>query len=742
MSRTSKNFLPCILAALGSCGGGGGSSSETVLGLQAPQQVTIIEAQGSSPAPARLPSGARAAGLTDYQSDATKFWVRDESMQSLDTVNSILGYLHDTNYWDPTVINKGPYLALIASDDRGGDARGSGAPSYEEWTIDSTRTSNDSPQTAKFWVKTKDDSGNAMIIYGKLEVTAEPSADNPFGVFTLYFKQLPASMPPLSTNAVFEGYLRSVARTDGLVEVEFYNREGDVTQTPAPGESAYLARAHIIGNPADDTGRAFTDVQYKENNGSLIQFSGTYNVQFDSTYLARKDLTTSTIAVLDRNNYQTYVHRYGVYDAATESRVAMHGGFPIETAAGDHGWVGYWGMWFPEGVAIANGQALTRRDYRTGTTTPYTAFIAPGRLEERVRTSLTLGDIKNEDLETFDPTLGLEVRARYTGTDLVCVATRSGNSWTPVNPPTSLASSFSTGQYVTFYSHARGSVELEWPAALSDTVPVYVWSSSTVTGNSPALAGGDLTLYGYWRMLRPGITTAQANYQGGQSPYFPDATSPTSGQQVYTFNATTLQLELGGVPVTLANGVTVTQGPGMWGFDCGPLLATALSSFGEIGTRTTTYQWYTGANDWNQLRTVKDANGNFVQFDEPIRLNYTHHEPGSAYDGRTFVLDWDGENLGGIPYEENQNTGQWYPLLNIPSGTTLAGGGSTYKVKQLEGEQFMVEMPSPASIIAARGYDLDTSISQPDAANYQDPAIGAMPVVTDPPRFVGGMPQE
>ena len=166
-------------------------------------------------------------------------------------------------------------------------------------------------------------------------------------------------------------------------------------------------------------------------------------------------------------------------------------------------------------------------------------------------------------------------------------------------------------------------------------------------------------------------------------------------------------LQIGTDPVQLGTGVTITQGPGLYGLGCGPLFSTALTSLNEFGSQSTTYQWNIGDNDWNQLRTLKDAQDNFVQFDAPLRLTYVHSETGSAYDTRTFFLEWDGQWLGGIPYEEDTTTNEYNPGFNIPSGATGTDGTTTYKFKQLEGEQVMVEVGSPSTVYAAQGFDID-----------------------------------
>ena len=105
-------------------------------------------------------------------------------------------------------------------------------------------------------------------------------------------------------------------------------------------------------------------------------------------------------------------------------------------------------------------------------------------------------------------------------------------------------------------------------------------------------------------------------------------------------------------------------------------------------------------------------------------------------------MEWDGQWLGGIPYEQVSGTNEWNPQFNIPSGSTATTSTGTYKVKQLEGEQTMVEVGSPSTVYAAQGFDIDgTPITVPTSAPYEDPAIGAAPTVTDAPLYVGGVLQ-
>lgn len=740
--RQRPLVLPfAVAAALTSCGGGD-SATGTIEGLQGPQQVSIIDSN-SSTSSVRLPRGVSAVTGSDYETDQTRFWVRDDSMKVLDTVNMILSSLDQTRYWEQT--NEGAYRALVEEEETGGGERGNQGPVYKVWTVDSSRASSSAPQIVKFWLDETDAMGTNIpaIIYGRLTVTEEPSDTNPLGSFNLFFKCLPASEASTSSATMFEGYMRTVPRTDGQSEIEFFNGHGDPEGSVGSGEFASRERVHVIANRTAGTGRAYAEFKFVQNDGSQTNTdAGEYQLQFNDDYVALRDVTNSNaLKVLDRNDFTTRVFRYGVYDATTEQRIAQLSGFPVQDSNGNNGWAGFHGIWFPGNVTLTNGQTLLRRSFQDNSTTPYTLVIVDGKLQKRTRSSITLADVQDEDLEYFTPGAGGEMKVRFTGSDFVKVAERQNGQWQSITP-VSIASSFVTGQWVNCWSQARGNVEFAWPASLSGSVAAYVMQMTAITSDSSEVANGDLTLHGYQRLLRANITSDQANYQNSESPYLPDASSTSSGNQTYLFDSETMLLTLGGNPCTLANGVTITQGPGQNGLQCGPLFTTALSSFADIQNQTVTYEWVTGGNEWNQLRALKDANDAFVEFDPPLRLTYVHSQNGSPFNGRTFFLEWDGANLGGIPFEQNQQDNRWYPLLNIPSATVLSNGGSSYKVKQLEGEQIMVEVGSPSTVYTAQGFDLDAeTITAPTLGDWQDPAIGTRPTVTAAPLYVAGVRQ-
>ncbi|MFK7739770.1 MAG: hypothetical protein AB8H80_05555 [Planctomycetota bacterium] len=746
MTKSSTSVSLFAAFTLAACGGGssGGGGTAAVQSLQAPLQVSIVDASGGTASSVRLSPELRAVEGSDYMTDQTRYWIRDSSMEPLETVNSILDQLRQTRYWEQT--NEGAYKALVSDESSGGGGeRGNSAVEYATWTVTSTRASNDSPQIVSFWLEQEDTMGDPTpsLIYGRLTVSEESSDEQPLGQFTLYFKNLVATEPSTSTDTNFEGYLRTIERTDGQSEVEFFMSHGDVDGSVALNEYAIRDRVHVIGDPTTDSGRAYTESVFKGNEGTEFTEANEWQIEFNQDYLARRDVQNgNALAVLDRSDFTTRVYSYAVYDDTTEARIEQQGGFPVETADGDSGWAGFYGIWFPEGVELTAGQTLQRRSFVDNSTTPYTVFLAPGRLEKRTRSTVTFGDILDEELEYFDPVTGDDTRIAWDGTNMVKTATRDGSNWQAVDPPESISDNFVPGTWLSAWSQARGQIEIVWPASASNSSDAYVWSNEAVNANSAEMANGDLTLNGYFNMLRANITSNQANYQNSETPYLPDASSVSSGNTAYTFDKETLVLMIGTDPVTTATGVEVTQGPGVFGFHCGPLFPDALSSLSEASQATTTYRWMTGGNEWNQFRGLKDSDENFVSFDAPLRLTYTHSETGSAFDGRSFYLNWDGSNLGGIPHEEDTQENNYFPLFNIPSGTVITSGQSTYKIKQLEGEQRMVQVGDPTTVYNEQGFDLDgTPITAPSGDPYEDPAIGEKPEVTSAPLYVGGVSQ-
>ncbi len=769
--ETRQTWFACAATTFLLCACGGGSDSNGPgQPLSVPSQMTVVGAQDQQtgnlrlipdryvgqPPPRSQGGGTAAATTTDYQADQTRIWVNDESLGPMQIINEILCMLDQTGYSDPTVLNAGPYVVLVnesrcqqqgSDPSNGGQSTEGTSTTYQEWTVRSSRTDDGSPHEVSFWIDWEEDFGDEPIparLYGLLTIYESPSDAAPYGRFVLHFKLLPRAADPTSSNVIFKGSLSTVARDDGLAEYTFRNSMGNVEVAPQPGQQSMLEQARVVTDGT--TGRAFTMRRQRWNRDNGPQEEGSaYHLAYNAGFVVRKKVAgNDEVKAFDRTSFETFPWRYGLYDNTSEARVNRNSGFGIRTQGGDYGFAGYHGLWFPDHVQVTTGMTVVRPSHENGgSSQTYTVFVAPGRLEKRTRTSSTLGNLKNEDMHSWDNQAQRPIMVRWTGTDLVKVSAfdQQSQRWQEINPPVSILGQYQPGWWVGFNSPARGEINIVWPNGNpTDATPVSIWSVTPVTADSAELANGDLPLYGYFQMLRSNITQNQANWQNNESPYFPDATNVNEGK-VYSFAKASLVLQLAGQPVTLANGVTI-EGRNGGGLHSGPLLGAALNNLGEIQNQTVNYRWQIGTQSWNQLRALRDANNAFVAFDPPLEFSYTHNDPQNVrFHNKVFRLEYQGHGqLHGIPHEEAGNTGRWYPVFGIPTGTVLTNNAGIYKVKVLEAEQRMTEIQNAQQVIQSQGFDLDNTLTPPADA-WRDPAIGTKPSVTGAPRYIDGVRQ-
>jgi hypothetical protein len=75
----------------------------------------------------------------------------------------------------------------------------------------------------------------------------------------------------------------------------------------------------------------------------------------------------------------------------------MNSGFPIETADGKHGYIGYWGIWAPHGASIENGATVTNMQG-----VEYTVFRSRGKLTKHTQDSIPLVELNGMELSKWE----------------------------------------------------------------------------------------------------------------------------------------------------------------------------------------------------------------------------------------------------------------------------------------------------------------------------------------------------
>lgn len=823
MSRQGKKgswsvLLSLVLTAsiaVSGCGGGGGGGSDgggSATSLQLAGKVSIVDPQQTvnpkplmmgkvSLAPANVPANS------DYNNDETEVYVQERSAEAFNTINEILCMLVQSKYDD--MLNKGAYKALVdgnqcssdrddadsAGEESTDTSSGSTAPDYETWVVNSTRADNNSPQIVNVWINEEarqegDHSEPAKVISAKVTITEGVSATNPYGLFELYFKANPVVAGVVDTNTVmFKGYLKAVPES-GKVLLKFAMNGGFGTDVMV--EKSVLDRA-ADGSGSGSTFRSYSSANWKEN--------GSYNIAFNDSNFRRKDTTDDSEVCLDRTAFEETAWRYGLYNSTTGARLERNSGFSIKYND-SYGWIGYWGLWLPDGVNPSDGATVTKQVYSSGssTETPYTLIKKGGKLKKHTQSKITLNDIKNIPLDWWDS--GTSYRVIWNGTTFRKTAwldnTNNSYLWTNYadDPQYDLILTALQWSELNFWSQAlSGQVRVNLNKRQGDpnsyctyapgppntfsctpdaTTEVVFYAEDIVypdDANNPVPS--TLRCYDNCPQYRADVggINPDVNF-GNYSSNWPQT------EHDYTFNATftnttSMVLKDNGKPVTWPSGLQ--SNTNQWGAMSGPLFdpssvnlallacddwnGDTIPNEGTCGWKAWSvlpefYTWETGPNQWNQFTALQG-----VKFDPPLQVAFTYPSTATGvnsaatdakYSGGKFYLEYSGfGQLWGIPGKcIDMDTGvsatcgpntRWVPEFTIPEGSTVSDGNS-YLVKPLEKEQRMTSIDINTCLVPPpTNYPLPVL----DGTTWTDPDIGLQPAAafTSAPAVIGGVVQ-
>jgi hypothetical protein len=720
-----------------------------------------------------------------YATDPQNSHVEDATSRGVGMVNMItciMGAMRP----DATV-NDGAYNALVDMNECDPQSRGSadsaaGASTFVTATVDSTRTSNTEPMRARIWLDDPEADGAAIFV--NLSATSAPTAANPYGVFRVDY----CGRMPGDAACVFNGFLDGAAGG-----VTFYERE----QRDGGGTGSKALRL-----TASSTTSGSGTLRIDDPNESQ-DFSFAYNAD----YYRRSDDDGEQCFARDARDPDTgmSVWRYGLYDNATGARIERNSGFPIEyTYAGTkyQGYLGYYGLSLPPAAqaTLVNGDIVDKVDYSNNgsspTRTPYSVLKAGGKLMKYTRHTRTLREIDQIKLTTWIGTeangffAGAEPNAQYelywddaAGTFKVTGQMSCGNNGCTTQALPAVQS------VDAFFWAPRGGIQ-GWSQQLGGEVFVNLQGVGTPLDSSQvqvAYRSQDLVypsqLPPVLHCLRdcPTAASIAAYFAPGSlaaSPFAANTSNnfqPTTfgGMVSYTSNAATaLLLDSAAAPVVLdVDREMLDSNPQFrHGLRTGRLFADPADAECDIGSGTycewrvnsleVYYQWETGPNPYNQFAAVKDAGGQFVNFDAPLQVTFAVPQ-GAVYGqhaGQSIVLQYGGfGDLWGLPgicvspttNEEVACEGgdvRYVPSFVIPDDLTqgvVTANGTTYLVKWLEREiRFARKNPS---VCDAAGLIVPASATLPaaaDLANPSDPAspvyIGVRPAVTAAPRVIRG----
>jgi hypothetical protein len=767
--------LGSMLCACGGGGGGGGGGSTATEGLTTPSELQVVTPVEEAAPPGSTLPGAAAddfpAGC-DYLEDEASVYVYDSALEPLNTINMILNYMGQTAASE--LINEGYYNALIdptlaevgmdSSNSESGQSSSSDAVEYQWWVVGSTRSSDTSPQTIQAWVPDDDpDDDWNQIIRVEAAVSEGVSDENPFGQFELNF----AGIDP-ETGSWNDPMMYGVLETNDLgggdpggghIGFSFFENQGDIDEIPSPGDESRRVQVNVQMSADETEGEAkiLTQMRYDWGEGDSGLITEEYLVAFDEEYFLRQTDGGDDTS-FSRSEYDEMVWRYILYHADGEdvgNRVELNSGFGFRTEEGEYGYMGYWGMWLPDGVEVWDGDTVIRDVYgEINEDQEYTVQLSRGKLIKYEKNSVDVADVEDDPFRWWfwDEEIeeGQEFIIVYRGGVWAKTFEIDGETheYTPIDPP--LVIDTEALGYLNMWSDHLGG-----PAAWVHDDPLFVtyYQQSLVNDDSDLFVGSSQStvLYGYMDCLRSGLTGEEVEAGDIFLEEAPDVATP----HIYVFLRNYLQLYHDptgtGFPlnrVGLAGGEAPEEGPYLWGMQSGPLVTdpSGFSSIYDLWNAEEFYVYETGHNPWNWYVGLINVIGQTVVFDPPIQFTYTHFTANDrggddSHDGKTFFLEYGGPgDLWGLPQEgadlnDDGNDDRWYPIVNLADGVLLGPTGTEYVMRAYEIEQSLRE--DPAGLLVLDVVDA-SDLVLPDGSNYSTPNIGDKPVVTDPPRVIAG----
>lgn len=663
---------------------------------------------------------------TDYTNAITKSFTEESTLQPINTVNMILDIIAQTKASE--FVNKGPYKALIKDKEKSGQVQSAGASGNKnieklmQMNINVTRKSNTDPMIVKFWIDENDDPSRKQRIIGFMEVQNGVSAEYPYGKLTMNFGGYAINSDG-STNFTSK-QMGGVISTDkgaheGQAIVDYKN-----LMSEGGNQLPELLKLVLNVNPTDAQGNGTAGDQTGEEKGKGVAFSKAvkhggqsptvkaYKLALSNRYYKIQEVNKDDIAVnigslivKDKQSLSHKVFRYGLYDENTGNEVTLNSGYPIvkvdsTTGKEYHGYVGYWGLW-TQNSEIVNNDTVYKEEDRARTTA-YTIVEGPGKLKKFTKSSTTIDKLNGTKMYYWNNSDNTQYIITWDS------SAGGGNGNFKIlgtqNNQTGEANSVSgvTNKYL-FNTAGDDNSGIPitindwngaWSEALQANIPVKATLSntSTVSFHKEEIVNpsSDLSLVNYGHeVINPAMTSIND---------FAISNNGSNGVigKAYTYNSSNLTLEDESSNAVIINSsIDLSNSHRQWGASVGPLLDASSSAvvnntynvnnFWEVEQNENIfYRWETGSNDWNKFTGIK-LGQTLQTFDAPMVFSYEHNSTkdinGATDVNGLYSLNYDGFSLQ-VPWKNID--GEWFPKINIKSGTQLTLNATNYRVKVLD----------------------------------------------------------
>jgi len=737
----------------GGGGGGGGGSTASTTALSVAESVSVVEvnSNGTASTAAVDPQAISALSVdfsmvaqafdatgTDYSNQAQSKYTHDPSSEAMSTANFLLCVMGETGYDEPTLLNT-TYVALVDSSkcEKGSNkstgAGGSQSQSLATWVVKSSRASDTADQIVSVWADETND-GSTTRFFLRMVISEAATATNPYGTFVMQFggRSL-ASDGTLSTTLDQDsGYLSigdtgQPAQNGGVTQIGF-NLSMTSKDSQRGGTITGVMISDLNSSGDSISGRAV--ITQKTTAGAI---NSKFNVAYNADYALLVDNANGdTQTCLSKSSFKESVWRYALfYDGAGQTmpgvanvgktstdggRVDLNSGFPFTTklSNGDteYGYVGYWGVFMPEGASVTTGTTITKETFGSGTGADYTVVKAPGKLIKFTRKTADSAFMDGVEFSYWDSTgnqLKLvwdDATKKFKQTAFWNNSGSYGGYWdtTGFSTPVAYVIKKPTwGVYpwrMNMYSEQLGG-NVMFELTADDTITnvsnavapfPFAYNVEEVVSASQA----DTTFYCWTRCLQGGFATMD-----GSTEYEAGIYNPATAAYSYTYTKSTMSLSADNNSTDVTTTATGSGG-NSWGTRSGPMVTTnpttlGLSSVWDLYDQTTFYEWETGPNSWNTYTAVKASDGTLQTFDKPISMTYTHTTANdrigdTTYNGKKYQMQYGGfGDLWGIPWvgegDATQERQRWYPIFALKDGTKLSDGTTNYVVKALDIER-------------------------------------------------------
>ena len=551
-----------------------------------------------------------------------------------------------------------------------------GATVYSSSAMQSARASNSSAQEVTAWFNAQ---GGARYI---ADVTLRKGGDAlpPFGQW--YFSFYNAG---LLNSGTWTSYTKDTSNEIGYVDIA---PSGDDIQILVAtemlmeedfGGTAGLvdvdthAKVLFVGGSSDNTkfiGKS-TDVYTRKSDGVSMNvvtggnFPDKHSMiagATNSTHYYRVNIDTSgnldlaSRACFDRTQKFETTHRSTLFNATTGEKVNLTGGFGFNTASGQRGYLGAWGVWIEGGdtnfTTNSRSLAITNED-----SVSYNLKWAPGKLQQKTLSEDTLSN--GDSFKMWYDEGGEEVTAVWnTAGNKFVLNSVSGSATSDVDLSSTNFERYlwsdvkraeviwTGGDKVKLQNRKDTTFSSTFADATSTKFySKYTWNWHTKASSLP------YSLSAFTSANDPFSLMYDNGTASGSKTYFLTGSAPGGGLEANTLylDDGSGELSTDDKPIRFDFGINeqrnkstnfgssdavkdYTHSDSKWPYgDISLVLASEADTAGDTCDKAggdysgcTNYTWQFGAFPWDQSVAAYDSTGAAVTLDDPIMIEYTY----------------------------------------------------------------------------------------------------------------------